>query len=95
MKYLEDGFVWYQSKLDLRKNGDLTESEFHFVDEVKRSCAFYFYCTDKRFILTASYANADKTPPEYYVSDLLLRKREKMANLASAKREVLNRLMID
>ena len=95
MKYLEDGFVWYQSKLDLRKNGDLTESEFDFIDEVKRSCAFYFYHNDKRFILTASYANADKTPPEYYVSDLMLRKRERMADLDSAKGEVRNRLMLD
>lgn len=89
MKNLEEGLVWYQSKLDLRKNGGLTESEYYFIDEVKRSCAFYFCKDNRRFVLTASYANADKTPPEYYISDLQTRRREQVSDLEIAKRELL------
>ena len=92
MKFLEDGFVYYQSKRDLRRNGNLTEGEDAFIDEVKRSCASYFYDTDKRFILTASYANSDKTPPEYYISDLQTRKREQIVNLEIAKEELRRRV---
>ena len=88
MKYLEDGFIYYQSKLDLRKNGSLTESEYEFIDEVKRSCAFYFLQNTKRFVITASYANSDKTPPEYYISDLHTRNRNQIANLEIAKNKL-------
>ncbi len=94
MECLKDGFVYYQSKLDLRKNGILTEREYDFIDEVKRSCAFYFYENDKRYVITASYANMDKTPPEYYISDMRAYKRQQMSCLETAKEEV-RRLVAD
>lgn len=88
----DDGFTYYQSKLDLRKNGNLTESEFDFIDEIKRSCAFYLYQGNTRFVLTASYSSGDKTPPEFYISDLLTHKREQMEDISSAKAEIRKRV---
>ena len=46
---------------------------------------YNLYHTDKRFILTASYANCDKTAPEYYISDLLTHRREQIDTIDIAK----------
>ncbi|MBR5298504.1 MAG: hypothetical protein IKU29_11655 [Parabacteroides sp.] len=89
MKYLEDGFVYFQSKKDLRQNENIPETQYYFIDEIKRSCAFYFYENDRRFVLTASYANVDQTPPEYYISDLQARKRKQVVDLDTAKSEII------
>ena len=90
MKYLKDGFLYYQSKKDIQANGNLTESEYDFIDEIKRSCAFYVYKNNKRYILTASYASGDKTAPEYFISDLQWHKREPFPDLETAKETLFN-----
>lgn len=93
MRKLNNGFTYYQSKIDLRRNRTLTEDEYDFLDEVKRSCAFYFYEENTRFVLTASYYNSsdDKTPPEFYISDMLKHKREQFESLEEAKNELIHR----